>query len=131
MPDMRMAEGALVHQVHPAKISADVSAAIISNFLLWRDRPVTALAVRCVLPAAGSAAVLGFANLDAVSRTRRGRYVLAHMPPAAQATRLAGDALMGFAAYRRNRSLFVVGAAVVAAGWSHGLWPKPPRTAEY
>ena len=124
MAYMRMAEGALVHQVHPAKISADVTAAIISNVLLWRDRPVTAVAVRCVLPVASSAAVLGFANLDAVARTRRGRYVLAHMPPAAQLTRLAGDALMGFAAYRRKPALFVVGAAVVAAGWSHGLWPK-------
>lgn len=125
MADMRMAEGALVHQVHPAKISADVTASIVSNFLLWRDCPVTAVAVRFVLPAAGSAAVLGFANLDAVSRTRRGRYVLAHMPPAAQVTRLAGDALMGFAAYRRKPALFILGTVVVAAGWSHGLWPKP------
>jgi hypothetical protein len=122
---MRMAEGALVHQVHPAKISADVTASIISNVLLWRDRPVTAVAVRYVLPAASSAAILGFADLDAVARTRRGRYMLAHMPPAAQVTRLAGDALMGLAAYRRKPALFVVGAAIVAAGWSHALWPKP------
>jgi len=127
MADMRMAEGALVHQVHPAKISADVTASMISNFLLWRDRPITAVAVRYVLPAASSAAVLGFADLDAVARTRRGRYVLAHMPPAAQVTRLAGDALMGFAAYRRNPALFIAGAAIVAAGWSHGLWPNPAR----
>jgi hypothetical protein len=125
MADMRMAEGALVHQVHPAKISADVTASIISNFLLWRARPVSAVAVRCVLPAASSAAVLGFADLDSVARTRRGRYVLAHMPPAAQVTRLAGDAVMGFAAYRRKPVLFVVGAAMIAAGWSHGLLPKP------
>jgi len=125
MTDMRMAEGALVHQVHPAKIGAGVTASIVSNFLLWRDRPVTAVAVRCVLPAACSAAVLGFADLDEVARTRRGRYVLAHMPPAAQVTRLAGDALMGFAAYRRKPALFIVGALVVATGWSHGLWSKP------
>lgn len=122
---MRMAEGALVHQVHPAKISADVTASIISNVLLWRDRPVTAVAVRYVLPVVSSAAILGFADLDAVARTRRGRYVLAHMPPAAQVTRLAGDALMGLAAYRRKPALFLAGAAIVAAGWSHPLWPKP------
>jgi hypothetical protein len=125
MTGMRMAEGALVHQVHPAKISADVTASMISNLLLWRDRPVTAVAVRCVLPAASSVAVLGFADLDAVARTRRGRYVLAHMPPAAQVTRVAGDALMGLAVYRRSPVLFALGAAVVAAGWSHALWPKP------
>src|SRR6185437_5254727 len=124
MADMRMAEGALLHQVHLAKIGADLAASVISNLLLWRARPVTAVAVRCALPIAGSAAVLTLADLDALARTRRGRYVLAHMPPAAQAARLAGDALMGFGAYRRSPILFVTGAAVVVLGWSHGFWPR-------
>jgi hypothetical protein len=124
MTDMRMAEGALLHQVHPAKISVDVTASVISNVLLWRERPVTGIAVRYALPIAGSAAVLGLGDLEALARTRRGRYVLAHMPPAAQAARLAGDALMGLGAYRRNPSLFAVGAAVVLLGWSHGLWSR-------
>lgn len=124
MSDMRMAEGALLHQVHPAKIGADVTASIISNVLLWQAKPVTGVAVRCVLPIASSAAVLGLADLDALSRTRRGRYVLAHMPPAAQAVRLAGDALMGLGAYRRSPALFAAGAAVVVLGWSHGFWSQ-------
>jgi hypothetical protein len=122
---MRVAEGALIHQVHPAKIGADVTASIISNALLWNARPKTAMAVRCLLPVAGSAAVLGLANLDSLSRTRRGRYVLAHMPPSAQAVRLLGDAVMGIGAYRRNSALMVTGAAIVAIGWSHAMWPRP------
>jgi len=126
---MRMGEGALVHQVHPAKIAVDVSASIISNVLLWRERPVTGLAVRCVLPIAGSAAVLGLADLETLAHTRRGRYVLAHMTPAAQAVRLAGDALMGIGAYRRSPSLFAAGAAIVVLGWSHALWPGVCRPA--
>ena len=127
---MRMAEGALLHQVHPAKIGADLTASIISNVLLWREKPAAALAVRYVLPIAGSAAVLALADLDALARTKRGRYVLAHMPPAAQAFRLAGDALMGFGAYRRSPAMFAAGAAVVALGWSHAVWPQrfPSRT---
>ena len=125
MTDMRMGEGALLHQVHPAKIGVDVTASIISSVLLWRERPVTGIAVRCVLPVAGSVAVLGLGDLDALARTRRGRYVLAHMPPAAQAARLAGDALMSLGAYRRNPSLFAAGAAVVVLGWSHGFWSRP------
>src|SRR5215470_16950760 len=104
---MRLAEGALIHQVHPAKIGADVTASIISNALLWNARPKTAVAVRCLLPVAGSAAVLGLADLDLLSRTRRGRYVLAHMPPSAQAIRLLGDAVMGIGAYRRNSALML------------------------
>ncbi len=121
---MRMAEGALLHQVHPAKLSADVTASIVSDILLWREKPVAAVALRCVVPVASSAAVLGLADLDALARTRRGRYVLAHMPPSAQAIRIAGDALMGIGAYRRNPALFAAGAAMITLGWSHALWPN-------
>ncbi len=124
---MRLADGAVIHQVHPAKIGTDVAAAILSNTLLWRDRPTAAVAVRLILPMAGSAAVLGLADLDGLAQTRSGRYVLAHMPPSAQAVRLAGDALMGVGAYRRSGLLLLAGAAVIGAGWSHALWPKPPE----
>ncbi len=124
---MRMADAALIHQVHPAKVGADVTAALASTVLLWQGRPAGGLAVRCALPLAGSAAVLGLADLDALARTRRGRYVLAHMPPSAQALRLAGDALMALGAHRRSPALMLAGAAVVATGWSHGLWPGARR----
>lgn len=125
MTGMRLAEAALIHQVHPAKIGADVTASIVSNVLLWKDRPKAAIVVRIVVPAAGSVAVLGLADLDAVVQTRRGRYVLVHMPPSAQAVRLAGDALMGLGARRRSCVLLLAGAAVIAVGWSHAAWPRP------
>jgi hypothetical protein len=124
---MRLADGAVIHQVHPAKIGADVTASVVSNLLLWQERPAVAVAVRVVVPIAGSAAVLILADLDGLSRTRRGRYVLAHMPPSAQAVRLAGDALMGLGAYRRNALLLIAGAMMIGAGWSHGMWPRPGR----
>ena len=116
MTGMRLADKAVVHQVHPAKISADITASVISNALLWNRRPKSAIAVRVLLPVAGSLAVLTMADLDALATTRPGRYVLAHMPPAAQAARLAGDALMGLGAHRRSAALLMVGAAVIAAG---------------
>jgi hypothetical protein len=124
---MRMADGAVIHQVHVAKIGTDVAAAAVSNLLLWRDRPTAAMAVRVILPVASSAAVLGLADLDGLSRTRRGRYVMAHMPPSAQAVRLAGDAVMGLGAYRRSVILLLAGAATIGVGWSHALWPQPVR----
>jgi hypothetical protein len=121
---MRPAEQALVHQVHPAKIGMDVTASVISNTLLWRGRPKAALAVRAVLPVAGSLAVLAMADLDALAATRWGRYVLAHTPPTTQALRLPGDALMGWAAHRRRVTLLAADAAVIAAGWSHAAWRR-------
>ncbi len=124
MAGMRLADKVLVHQAHPAKIGADVTASTVSNVLLWRGQPKAAGVVRVLVPVAGSAIVLCVADLDALAATRRGRYVLAHMPPSAQAVRLAGDALMALGAYRRSRGLLIAGAAAIAVGWSHALWPR-------
>lgn len=124
MAGMRLADRVLVHQVHPAKIGADVTASVVSNVLLWKARPKPALAVRVLLPLAGSLAVLSLADLDALAKTARGQYVLRHMPPAAQAVRLAGDVVMGMGARRRSFTLLVAGAAVIVAGWSHAAWPR-------
>ena len=129
MTGMRLAEKVLVHQVHPAKIGVDVTASVLSNVLLWQGRPKSGLAVRVLLPIAGSAAVLARADLDALAATRRGRYVRAHMPPSAQAVRLAGDAAMGLGARRHSPLLLVAGAAAIAAGWSHAAWPGTSRRA--
>jgi hypothetical protein len=126
MASMQLADRVLVHQVHPAKIGADVTASLVSNALLWANKPKTAIAVRILGPVAGSVAVLSRADLGALAVTRRGRYVLVHMPPAAQAVRLAGDALMAWGAHRRSAGLLITGAAVVAAGWSHAAWPGRP-----
>jgi hypothetical protein len=49
---------------------------------------------------------------------------MAHMPPSAQAVRLAGDAMMGLGAYRRSTMLLLVGAGMIGVGWSHALWPQ-------
>jgi len=40
------------------------------------------------------------------------------------AVRLAGDALMGLGARRRNLALLLTGEAVIAASWSHAAWPR-------
>ena len=108
------------HQVHAAKLSADVSAAVVSTALLWRGRILPGLLARYLLPLAGSALVLSRGDVAAVTQTRRGRYVLQHMPPSMQALRLAGDTVMAIGAGRRQPGLLAVGAVIVIVGWSHG-----------
>jgi hypothetical protein len=127
MADMRWKDRLLVHQVHLAKIGADALASVASNLLLWRARPKTAAVVRVALPLAGSAAVLTLADLEPLARTRRGRYVRAHMPPSAQGLRLVGDSVMASGARRHSRALLLAGALVIATGWSHALWPRGRR----
>ncbi len=121
-------EAILVHQVHPVKLAFDISASVVSNLLLWQHRLGAGLVSRYLLPVTGSALVLGFADVDRMRDTPRGRYVLEHMPPASTALRLGGDTLMAVGAWRRKPSWLLAGALIVAAGWSHGAFFDPIST---
>jgi hypothetical protein len=113
----------VLHQVHWAKLAADVGASVVSLSLIWKGRRAEGLIVHFLIPIVASAALLR-TDTTPLRSTRRGRYVLVHMPASAQAVRLAGDALMTLGAYRRNGPLIVVGTLTVIAGWSHGLLPQ-------
>ena len=115
----------LLHQVHPVKLAFDIGAEIVSNLLLWQHRLGAALFARYVPPVVGSALVMRYGDLEGLRRTKRGRYVLEHMPPTAMAVRLAGDCVVGVGAWRRRPSWMVAGTLIVLAGWSHGLFFEP------
>jgi hypothetical protein len=110
----------LLHQVHPAKLATDITAGAASTWLMWRGDVRKALIAGFVPAVAASAAIVG-RDLSPIRQTRRGRYVLEHMPPSAQAVRLLGQTIAWRAAYRHRPLGIVLGHAVVAAGWSHGL----------
>jgi hypothetical protein len=121
-------EAVLVHQVHPVKLGFDITASIVSSFLLWRHRLAWGVLTRYLLPPVGSALVLRYGDVAALEQTPRGRYVLEHMPPATTALRLGGDTVMAVGAWRRRPRWMLAGAVLVAAGWSHGLFFEPlPR----
>lgn len=120
-------DDALVHQVHPVKMGTDIAAAIASTALLWRRRPLAGLLIRYLPPMAASALVLAMADLDRLRDTSAGRYAVRHMPDGAVAARMAGDTVMAAAAWRRSIPGIAVGAALIAAGWSHGLLRTEPH----
>jgi hypothetical protein len=119
-----MSERLMLHQVHPTKLSADIGAAVLSSVLLWQHRLVLGLSVRYGLAVLGSVAVLRWAELEPLRATVAGRYVLAHMSPVAQAVRLAGDGVLALGAWHRRPAWLILGAAIVLAGWSQGLFAK-------
>jgi hypothetical protein len=115
----------LLHQVHRAKLAADVGAGVVSDWLMWRRRVPLAL-LAAFLPAILASAITMRSDLSKLRRTRRGRYVLAHMPPAAQTLRGIGQFMMWWAAYRHSRIGMALGLLVVAIGWSHGILGRLP-----
>jgi hypothetical protein len=110
----------VLHQVHWAKLTADVAASVASLALIWKGHRRLGLFIHLCIPVLASA-VLMSADTGPLRSTRRGGYVLKHMPPAAQAVRLAGDAVMTIGAWRRNLLVIAAGTLVVVAGWSRGL----------
>jgi hypothetical protein len=110
----------VLHQVHWAKLTADVAACVGSLALIWKGHRTLGLTVHLGIPIIASA-VLMRADTGPLRLTRRGRYVLEHMPVAAQGVRLTGDAVMTIGAWRRNGAVIAAGTVVVVAGWSHGL----------
>jgi hypothetical protein len=113
-------EDLVLHQVHWAKLAADGAASIVSLALIWTGHRILGLIIHFLIPILASATLLR-TDTTALRSTRRGRYVLKHMPPTAQAVRLTGDAVMTVGAWRRSSYLIAIGTLVVIAGWSHGL----------
>ena len=70
------------------------------------------------LPAAGSMAVITMTDVERLSNTARGQYVLRHMSPPAQVARLGGDVLMAVGSWQRRPAVMLAGAAVIVSGWS-------------
>ena len=120
-------ERLVLHQIHWLKLAADAAAEIVSLPAIWTGRRTLGLVVHFLIPALASAALLPADNTR-LRNTRRGRYVLEHMPPGAQAVRLAGDAVMIVGAWRRDGRMIAAGAVVVVTGWSHGLAVRPAPT---
>jgi hypothetical protein len=114
----------LLHQVHWTKLTADGTASLV---LIWTGHRIVGLIVHFVTPAVASAVLLR-TDTSPLRSTRRGRYVLEHMPPVAQAVRLVGDAIMTVGAWRRSGYLIITGLLIVIPGWSHGLIPSKPAS---
>ena len=110
----------LLHQVHAAKLATDITFGIVSIVLIWRHRVMSAFVIAFVPAIVASALVLRL-DLSGLRDTRRGSYVLANMPPGAQAMRILGQIFAWLAAYQRRPNGIVAGLLITLSGWSFGL----------
>jgi hypothetical protein len=99
-------EKVLYHQIHPAKLAADVSGSIVSTYLMWRRR--------------------WYADLERRKHSRFGRYMRLYMDRRAlDAWRFFGQVVMWVGAWYRVGKLIPIGWAIVVAAWTSGAWRKP------
>ena len=123
---MTFAERALYHQIHPAKLFADISTAVIAIDLFWRHELAPGLIIALLAPVLVSAVLLREADLERYRSSPMGAYLRRFMPPWVQAVRLFGVGVAFYAAWFQFAPGVVSGLALVAICWANGIGRHPP-----
>ena len=122
---MDFGEKVLYHQIHPAKLAADVGGSLVSTYLMWRRRFVAAMLAAFVPPVVASGLVIRYADLEKRKRSPFGRYIRRYMNRRVEAWRFFGQVVIWVGAWHRVGKLVPIGWAIVVAAWVSGLWRKP------
>ena len=124
---MDLGEKVLYHQIHPAKLAADVGGSLVSIYLMWRRRFVAAMLGAFVPAVVASVLVIRYADLERRKHSRFGRYMQRYMNRRVEAWRFFGQVVMWVGAWYRVGKLIPIGLATVVAAWVSGLWRKPAK----
>ena len=115
-------ERVLYHQIHPAKLFADIATALVGIDLFWRHALAQGLIIALVPPLLVSAVLLQEGNLERYRSSPMGAYLRRFMPPWVQAVRLFGVALAFYASWHHVPAGIYGGLALVAVCWANGLF---------
>jgi hypothetical protein len=117
---MNVSERVLYHQIHPCKLGPDISAAMLSSYLLWQHRLRLALFMNLAPPFVPGAALLRWASLEPQRQSAFGRYIEQAMTRPMEMVRLSGTFIMMAGAWYRRPRLLGLGLVVVLFGWFRG-----------
>ncbi len=115
-------ERVLYHQIHPAKLFADIATALVAIVLFWRHALAPGLIIALLPPLLVSAVLLQEGNLERYRSSPMGAYLRRFTPPWVQAVRLFGVALAFYASWHHVPAGIYGGLALVAVCWANGLF---------
>lgn len=118
---MTFAERALYHQIHPAKLFADISTALIGIDLFWRHELAAGLIIALLPPVLVSAVLVSEGDLERYRSSAMGSYLRRCMPPWVQALRIFSVAFAFYAAWYHAPAGVIGSLALVAACWANGI----------
>ena len=113
-------ERVLYHQIHPAKLFADIATALVAIDLFWRHALAPGLIIALLPPVLVSAVLLREADLGRYRSSPMGAYLRRFMPPWVQAVRLFGVAVAFYAAWYHVPAGVIGGVVLVALCWGAG-----------
>jgi hypothetical protein len=111
----------LYHQIHPAKVFADTSTALVGIDLFWRHALAPALIIALLPPILVSAVLINEVNFEGYRSSPMGAYLRRFMPPWLQAVRLFGVGVAFYAAWFQFEAGVISGLALVAICWANGI----------
>jgi hypothetical protein len=118
-------EKVLYHQIHPAKLAADISGSLFSTYLMWRRRFVAAMFAAFVPAVVASVLVIAYADLEQRKHSPFGRYMHRYMNRRVEVWRFFGQVVIWVGAWHRVGKLVPIGWAIVVGAWASGLWRTP------
>ena len=120
-------ERVLYHQIHPAKVFADTSTALVAIDLFWRHALAPGLIIALLPPILVSAVLVNEVNFETYRSSPMGAYLRRFMPPWVQAVRLFGVGVAFYAAWFQFEAGVMGGLALVAICWANGIGRRDPR----
>jgi hypothetical protein len=118
---MTLKEKVLYHQIHPAKLATDISASIVSGYLVWQHQLLLGIVIAFAMATIGSLVVLKFCELQWLANSRLGRYVARHMTRPIEAWRMLGQLVVWIGCWYHQWVTILLGALMVIAAWMFGL----------
>jgi hypothetical protein len=113
-------EKVLYHQIHPAKLSADIAAGLISLYLIWIHELALGILGGFVPSLVASAIVIRYANIEKYAASPFGRYLAKYMSGTMQAVRFGGLFVAWFGAWYHMLWIIGAGLLIVILAWFRG-----------
>ena len=124
MDRMTPQEKTLYHQIHPLKLSTDISAEVVSLYLFWKRKLIAGLLVMFIPPLIASALIIRLVDLEAYKQSAFGRYIRTYMTPFVVLVRVLGTVVTHVGAWNRKPVLIPLGLILLLLGGLRGLlWP--------
>ncbi len=117
---MDMQEKVLYHQIHPAKLAADIGGAFISYYFFWVHQPLIAIAAAFLPAIIGSIIVIRFADIEKIKMSPFGRR-MKNMSRGIEGLRFAGYIISAAGAWYNDALWIFLGLAFVAGCWVYVL----------
>jgi hypothetical protein len=122
---MDFGEKVLYHQIHPAKLAADIGGSLVSTYLMWRRRFAWAMLAAFAPAVLASVLVIRYADLERRKHSPFGRYMHRYMDWRVSGLRSFGQLVIWVGAWHGVGKLIPIGWVIVVGAWASGLWRKP------